>query len=264
MTEEVNQDVGQEDQQQQDAPQYTPMEERALEMGWRPKEEFEGDEVDFIDAAEFVRRGPLFEKIETQNREIKAVKKALESFKEHYTKVQETEFNRALAQLKVSQKQALVDGDTDLFYELNEEIDSAKEKVAELKADQGKPIAEEPPLNPQFVAWKNRNPWYDAQSYMRVFADDLGTELAAKGETPDVILKKVEAAVRKEFPNKFRNPNRDTAQSVEGSSTRSTRTSNEDFELTEIERKIMNGFVRDKLMTKEQYIADLKKVKGLA
>lgn len=262
MTEEVIEQAPDTGGEQQ-APQYTPMEERALEMGWRPKEEFEGDEVDFIDAAEFVRRGPLFEKIETQNREIKAVKKALESFKEHYTKVQETEFNRALAQLKASQKQALVDGDTDLFYELNEEIDSAKEKVAELKAEQGKTITEEPPVNPQFLAWKNRNPWYESQSYMRVFADDLGTELAKNGEAPDVILKKVEAAVRKEFPNKFRNPNKDTAQSVESSSTRSTRTSNETVELSEQERNIMNNLVRSGTLTKEKYLADLKKIKGL-
>ena len=46
---------------QQEQAQHTPdpIETRALEMGWRPKEEFDGNEEDFIDAKEFVRRKPL-------------------------------------------------------------------------------------------------------------------------------------------------------------------------------------------------------------
>jgi cytochrome c556 len=65
------------------APQRSDIETRALEMGWRPKEEFEGSEDDFIDAKEFVRRKPLFEKIEHQSKELKQIKQALEACKGH-------------------------------------------------------------------------------------------------------------------------------------------------------------------------------------
>lgn len=49
-------------------PAPAPYEAKALEMGWRPKEEWDGPEEDFIDAKEYVRRKSLFEKIEHQNK----------------------------------------------------------------------------------------------------------------------------------------------------------------------------------------------------
>ena len=59
---------------EQTAPELSPIEQKALEMGWRPKEEFEGEEADFIDATEFVRRKPLFEKIDTVGKELRETK----------------------------------------------------------------------------------------------------------------------------------------------------------------------------------------------
>lgn len=52
------------------APEYTKIELEAMDMGWRPKSEFNGDEDDFIDAKEFVRRKPLFDKIDSTTREL--------------------------------------------------------------------------------------------------------------------------------------------------------------------------------------------------
>ena len=52
------------------------IEQRAMDLGWRPKEDFEGDEATFIDAAEFVRRQPLFDKIESMGRELKETKRS--------------------------------------------------------------------------------------------------------------------------------------------------------------------------------------------
>ena len=49
---------------EQEAPELSPIEQKAIQMGWRPKEQFEGDEEEFIDAKEFVRRQPLFDRIE--------------------------------------------------------------------------------------------------------------------------------------------------------------------------------------------------------
>ena len=44
----------------------------ARAAGWRPKEEFDGDPNQWVDAGEFNRRAPLFEKINNQNKELQS------------------------------------------------------------------------------------------------------------------------------------------------------------------------------------------------
>ena len=64
-------------QETHDEPELSPVEQKALEMGWRPKEEWTGEEGDFISAETFVARKPLFDRIEHQNKELKQVKQYL-------------------------------------------------------------------------------------------------------------------------------------------------------------------------------------------
>lgn len=245
----------------------TPIELRALDMGWRPKEDFDGDEDDFIEAKEFVRRKPLFEKIEHQNKQIKAVTRALDGLKEHFTKVRETEFNRALAALKAERKQALSDGDGDRFEQADDKIKEVEEDLASVKA-----IAHETPIEkelPQeFTNWVSRNSWYNSTGYMRKFADDLGNRLGNEVKSGNMttaeVLKEVEKQVRKEFPQKFTNPNKADAPDVASSRTQTSRSKNAEADLTEQERRVMNDLVRQKVLTKEEYIASLNSVKGKA
>jgi hypothetical protein len=266
MTEEVKPQEGTEqiEQVEQKPEELSNIEQRALEMGWRPKDEFDGSEDDFIDAKEFVRRKPLFEKIENQSRELKAVRKALDAFKEHYSTVKKTEYERAMTNLKASQKQAVADGDIERYHMLSEAHDNLKEEATKFEKEQSQIQVQDPVApHPHFVAWVDRNPWYASQAHMRVFADDLGVRLAAQGMNPDEVLKKVEQEVRKEFPTKFRNQNKDNAPDVSGKSNPGRTPKNEEIELTEQERTIMTTLVRGGHITKEKYIADLKAAKGL-
>jgi len=252
--------------QENTTPEYTEVEQRALEMGWRPKEEFNGAEHDFIDAKEYVNRKPLFDKIEYQSKELKNVRRALEALKTHYTKVQETEYERALVSLKEERKQALNLGDGDKFDQVDEQIKLVEKQAAQIKQIQDTPIVQDDKTHPEFESWVSRNNWYKDTSYMRDYADQVGTDLAAKGMSPSDVLKAVEKAVRTEFPQKFRNPNKDNAPDVgdsRGTRANASRgTTSDEAGLTEIERKIMNDLVRSKTMTKEQYLADLKAIKA--
>src|SRR5690349_8946842 len=125
--------VPQEGQGEQPPKEYTAIEQKAMEMGWRPLEEFEGAEEDFVDAKEYVGRKPLFDKISTQSREVKQLRQAVEALKTHYTAVRETEYNRALAALKAERKTALNEGDGDKFEALTDEIASIEEQAAQIK-----------------------------------------------------------------------------------------------------------------------------------
>lgn len=257
---EENQEVD-----KQEAPELSPIEEKAMSLGWRPKEQFEGEEEEFIDAKEFVRRQPLFDRIENQNKQLKNVTKALEALKVHYTRVEEAAVQKAINQLKAQRKSALADGDGDSFELIDDEIKKAETQLQQIEQVKNNPIVEETVVHPEWQAFQSRNPWYTSTGYMRKFADEIGQELAAKGVAPTEVLKQVEQAVRKEFPTKFTNPNKQNAPDVEqsrGSGSKPTGKESDSF-MNEQERKVMNDLVRSGLLTKEKYIADLKAVKGL-
>jgi hypothetical protein len=236
------------------------LEQRALEMGWRPKEEFDGDEVDFIDAKEFVRRKPLFDKIEHQSKEIKNVRKALDALQQHYTKVQQTEYQRALRALEAKRAEAVSDADGETFTKLDTEIKRVEKEAAELKTVA---VEDVPNVPQEFLDWTARNKWYDDVPYMRAFADDLGPKLSRQGFSPKEVLVKVEQAVKTEFPNKFKNPNKENAPDLSSGDRGTNRARPNDVEMTDMERRIMNTLVGSGQITKEKYLADLKSVKGI-
>ena len=261
MNEDV--DVNEDGTEVPETPEYSDIELRALDMGWRPKEEFQGSEDDFIDAKEFVRRKPLFEKIEGQSKQIKAVTKALEALKVHYTRVEQAAVEKAINTMKQQRKVALSDGDGEQFELIDDEIKKAESQLAQIEQVKNAPLVEEENVHPEWKAFTDRNPWYTSTGYMKTFADQIGSELAAQGIAPAEVLRQVEQAVRKEFPAKFTNPRKNEAPDVEAQrGTSNKRVSSEENSLSEVERKIMNDLVRSGVMTKEKYLADLKAVKN--
>jgi hypothetical protein len=240
------------------APQLSPVEQQAMEMGWKPKEEFDPDSgKEWIPADEFVRRKPFFDKIEVLNREIKTLKNGMEAFKQHHDKVKETEYKRALEDLKRQRVQAIEEQDAVKAFEVSDKIreleDEAKQAVAQPQTGTA---------HVEFQSWLTDNQWYASDDELREFADALGI-MYSKKMTPSEVLVKVSGEVRKKYPEKFRNPNKDRASQVDtkanGTQTRGT---GREYQLTEMEKQIMSKIVRSGVMTKEEYIKELRRTKG--
>lgn len=239
-----------------------PFEEQAREQGWKPKEEYEGDPNKWKPAKEFVERGELFGKIDTLGRELKETKKALKMMQEHHAKVKETEYKRAVDELKALQKRHLEEGNSDGYLETTELLTDlkAEQKAREAVAQ----VAPQQQVDPRFNEWVNNNRWYAQDQEMREYADVVGLGYSSKNPNldPEDVLKYVTQQVKVRFKEKFQNPNRTKPSAVEGANTTSSpKTSS--FELTEDERKVMNTFVRQNLMTKEEYIAQVKAMRGV-
>lgn len=261
-----NQEVQTEENQNQEAQpkELSAIEQKAIEMGWRPQEDFDGDEEDFIDAKEFVRRKPLFDKIDHVGKELKETRKALKALQEHHAKVRDAEYKHALEQLRKEKKQALEEGDADRLVELDEQIAEAK---AQEIADKREAVQQAQAPHPNFVQWVNKNPWYKENAELQVMANQIGTAYAASNPTedPDAILVYVEKRIKKLYPEHFRNPNKDKPSAVEGRRNgehNKPAPKEEDYPMSDEERKIMMTFVRSGAMSKEEYIADLKRIKG--
>ncbi len=242
-------------------PQVDVYEVEAREQGWKPKEEYEGDPNKWRPAKEFVERGELFNKIDTLGKELKETKKAMKLLQEHNAKIKQSEYNRAVDELKALQKKHLEEGNSDGYLETTELLTDLK---AEQKARDV--IQETAPkgVDPRFQQWTAENKWYGADAEMREYADVIGMGYAQRNPNldPEDVLKYVTAQVKRQFADKFKNPNREKPSAVEGTNTTSSPKSSK-FELTDDERRVMNTFVRTGAMTKDEFIAQVKSMRGV-
>lgn len=241
--------------------EYSPVELEARDAGWVPEDEYKGDKSKWVDAGEFVRRGSLFKKIDSQSRQLKDMARAIQDIQALHSKSREAEYKKALVQVRAEKKAALEDGDADAVIEADERMemlrDAQREEVVQpVQTSDGTD-------HPEFMSWVSRNSWYETNKGMKAFADAVGTELRATGMSPTEVLRNVEKQVRTEFPNRFKNPNQGRPNSVEGTGTSSGSGSGKDsYNLSAQERSIMNNLVRLGVMTEKDYVAELKKVNG--
>jgi len=256
MTDEVIIPEGVEDAK----PEHSQAEVQAMESGWVPKDEYKGEEHKWVDAGEFLRRGELFKKIEDQSKQLKDVRVALNEMKKLHGQVREVEYKRALDALREQKKTALQEGDADGVLAAEERIDLVKEQVKQLQNEAPAVQEQDGALHPEFIQWTDRNNWYKTSAPMKAFADAVGQQLKYAGNSPSEVLRKVELEVRKEFPNKFRNPNQDRPGAVESGANKGTTKSS--MTLTDEERRIMHTFVRTGALTEKEYMESLKKIKG--
>ena len=265
MTEEVKKpDVKTEEPVKTDTPAaeptYSPEEVRAMQDGWKPKEQFVadgGDESEWRPAREFNDRGELFAKIDELKKELRSTKRNMGTLKTHYDKVREVEFKRAIDTLQKQKKEALEAGDAQEVVNIDERIDSTKEEMNQLKQEITQ-VADEQAVHPVFQSWLEKNKWYERNSEMRDFADGVGFSYknANPHLSPQEVLKYVEEKVARAYPDRFANPKKTAPNAVE--SGVGPRKTNSAFELSAEERRVMNRLVSSGVLTEAQYIQDLK------
>lgn len=238
------------------------IEDRAREQGWRPKDDYEGDPSKWVSAETFVAKGELIDRIESLGKKLKESEKTIKMLADHNTKVKESEFKRAVEFLKAQKKVAYEQGDVDKIIELDDKL----AEVREVQKTQGN--AEAAPANdphPDFLDWASDNKWYDRNSEMRADADTFGEAYLRNNpkKTPKEVLEFVTTKIKKAYPEEFSNPNRSRPSGVEGGGGTRQATSRDSFSLTEEESTVMNSFVRKGIMTKEEYISQVKATRGI-
>jgi len=244
-------------------PEYTEIEQQAIEQGWRPKDEYNGDPHKWVSADIFVARAPLFEHIEAQKKELKKLREGLTVMASHNAKVEEAGYKRAMAELRQLKKEALLENDADAVIDIDDKIDAMRaQQTHSVNTKVAEAMKESEVINPEFSSWVNRNNWYVNDIVMKAAADALGAKLASEGMTPSAVLSEVEKTIRKRFPDSFENPNRAKASAVEAPRGKGAApVGKQKYDLTDDERTAMRAIVRTGIITEEKYIADLKKIK---
>ena len=196
------------------------IEARARAMGWTEKSEFKGDPAKWRDAAEFVERGEnLLPLVKAQNkrleREVAELKQTTRELGDYLSKTEQRAYDRALADLKQQRKEALAAGDGDAFEKADEQIKTVEREAAEKAAKRAEKANDGP--DPVYAEWESRNPWLK-DTELSEYAEFAAQKLRASGEkaTGAEFLDMVTAKVKAQFPAKFTNPRRESAQAVEG------------------------------------------------
>lgn len=265
---EVTEQQVQEPQTQEpQAPEVSEIEKKARAMGWRGRDAWNGPEEDFIDAAEFVRRKPLFDKIEYLNKKFHNLEEAHNTLVAHHAKVREIEYQRAIRDLQAQRREAMKEGDTVRALELEENM---QDLTAAHQATQvpNAMVNSAPGPSPEFMTWVQYNPWYQQDKKMQAAADGLAQqyirEIQSQGRQLNVVevLQYVEQEIKDLFPNKFENPNRNRPSAVSSGDRNGKVRASDNFTLTAEEEKVINSFTRGDAKMREQYIKELKEMRA--
>lgn len=255
----------------------------AESQGWVPKERFRGNEADWVDADTFVRRGKEILPILRKNnehlvRDLQAAKEQLREFREtaeEFKRFQKESYERKVAEyetrikeLRETRAQAISDGDGQRVNALDDALEGVREELSEAKAaakEAAKPVATPPPettqVDPALQSWLGENSWFGQDRRMTAVANGIGDTLRI--EFPELrgqaFLDKLDEVLREEFPNKFAKGNSRRGSAVESGAGRQGRaTSNAKTydNLPADAKAACDRFVKQKLMTREQYVAE--------
>ena len=242
-------------------------ETKAMEAGWRPKEQWEADGKDpaeWRSAKEFNERGEFFKTIHQIKRELKQKDATISAMQKHHQYVFDQAFRKAQAELRKERREALRNDDIDRVEEIETQLETTeqeyKDKKQEMVADQAAAQAVGP--HPEFQAWVDRNEWYTSDSDLQDEADAIGMVYTKKhpGVKPEVVLAYVEKTIKSKFPEKF--GQRKAAPNAVASVNRAEsgrKKAGSEIELSEQEKEFMKTFVRAGVMTEAEYKAELQK-----
>ncbi len=233
------------------------IETRARTMGWRGKDEFKGDEKDFIDASEFVRRSeeiaPIMRATNAKlEKKVQQLERTLEKFAEHHSKTEQRAYARAMAELEARQAEAVEANDVAAVRQITKEITDLEKDAA-----RGAKASEPQDDEDAFEEWKAANPWFEKDEALQAAAIGIGEKI--KNDFPDPVKQRAEIAkrVKAAFPEKFTNPRRSQPSAVEGAGSAPRTTGKSFADLPPDAKAICLEFERDiKGFKRDQYVKD--------
>lgn len=169
-----------------DTTQLSEVELLAVDMGWKPKGEFPGDEAKWKPAADYIRASKDIER--TLKDTVKGLKDSVERMAASESKRTERALRDQAAEIEARHAQAVEDGDQA----------AAAKAVRDLR-DLERSTADS---NPE-ESFARENPWYGKDDDATAYAVAISQREAAKGATIPQQLKAAAEGVKKRFPELF-------------------------------------------------------------
>ena len=255
----------------QGAPTIT-VEDEARAQGWVDKTEFRGSEDDWVDAETFVKRGKeilpvlkknnekLLQRLAKAEKDAEEARQAAKEFREFQKQTFERktkELELQISDLRQQKKEAISQGDGERVVEIDDVIDSLKEeqKAAKAEATRVEP-AVQPTVDPVLNTWMEKNEWFGKDRKLTGLANGIGEEIRATN--PNLVGEAFLEELDRQMADYLGKTKTAPASPVEGrSTTRPASGKKKSYENLPSEAKAAcDRFVKQGLMTKEQYVAD--------
>lgn len=181
------------------------VEERARIQGWRPKDEFRGNEDDWIPADQYIKNQennmPLMrstvrkleDTVDVITRHNKELQKKFEIF-------EQSTRSKLIKELESKLDDAVLDGDSDAVKRIISEMKSAESPI---EVEEEKPQQQK--VDPTAEAWVSRNTWFNKDQMLQGIAVQIHQNFLTT--RPDLSiaenLELVSKEVKKRFPEKF-------------------------------------------------------------
>lgn len=238
--------------------ELSPIEQKALEQGWKPKDQFEGNEEDFVTAAEFIRRGELFGKIKDIKNEMFSQRQAhseeLRAMHSEMMKMRKSALEQARNELKA---QLNATDDKEEAVRLTTEVHKVETEIAGVKEPQP-----QVPQHPAIGAWMNANKgWYNVDPDMTMEADTAAAIYLRThpGASPEVIFEVIDKKMRRSFPEKFEGEKKVSTPPPPAAPDKkvvSKATKYSVADLPDNAKSVMKTLVKRGVTTEEKYLKD--------
>lgn len=185
----------------------------AGEMGWRPKDEWDGD-GEWRDAAEFIRKGHQIQKEKADDsrklrKEIERMQETMRTLADGQAKQLKQAIDSAKLRLEKERDEAIEVGDKTKVKQVDSELKKLDEQKPEPVNDRQKAFES------GFNDFKSRHPWYEKNKEMTASAITFGKSIADMGPVDaDDYYELIEKHIKRLFPEEFTNPNRAKASPV--------------------------------------------------
>ena len=178
------------------------LESLARDMGWRPKEDWKGDDSGWRDAGEFVKH--TVDANRTLKRELGEVKDVVKGLSKTNERILERELAKQRKALERQFAEAVDANDPT----------AARQVSAQIDALDRTPVATD-----YKSKFKEDNPWFGVDTEASAYATAMAGVAASEGKDPEAQLAYASEKVRKRFPELFDKPTeRRTPPAVEGGS----------------------------------------------
>ena len=247
--------------------QPTETENKATDLGWKPKDQWEGNPEEWRSAKEFVDRQSLFDKIDNLKSTIWELKRDYKSVYETISKAERAKYDSEIMKLKAERKQAAREGDTEKVVEISDQLE-------QVQATATQPVVTQQGPDPVYAEWEQKNKWYRDKPELKNDADDFGRIFRMQNPNSSMqeMLDYVTTKMRKIYPEDLGVKSKLSAANVDGGgntqrpANRSGKFTEND--LTSTEAEVMRKMVKLKIYgnipeadAKQKYIASLMKAK---
>ena len=223
-------------------------------MGWKPKEEYQGDDQKWVEAKEFVERKPIYERIHKLEQTNKRLSQTVHEFTDHVQKAEKAAYQKAMSDLESQKAYAVESADTQKVKEIDHQIQDLRSN----------PPSDREALHPAIETFVETNQDWWANEEMQDYAISRHNRILSQGNVDmETSLDKVMSDVKNRFPDHFHNGNRDRPASVEGG-RRGGRGKNKKFtpsDLSPHQKSVGERWVRSgALKSLQEYVNELVKV----